>query len=235
MARNESPAALSAPDIAAVAIELLAERGYDATSVGELADALEVSRSTFFRRFKTKEDIVFADHTYLLERLANSLADDTADPFAAVNAACLVVLKYHMARPESTLKRHALLRSNPSLRERELVMSHRYERIFRDHLKSRLQDDGDQSWVASAYAAAAVAVHNDALRGWFEDESIEVAAILQRQLGELAQAFRSRVSPAGQQAARVVVAVYDPSAPAEAILDSIRGALSPTDVRIFRT
>ena len=47
----------SSADVTAIAIHLLAERGYDATSVDELAEALEVSRSTFFRRFGTKEDI----------------------------------------------------------------------------------------------------------------------------------------------------------------------------------
>jgi len=225
MARTHSPAAQSSPDIAAVAIELLASRGYDATTVGELADALQLSRSTFFRRFKTKEDIVFADHAYLLERLADSLAHDTTDPFAAVNAACLLVLEHHIERREATLRRQTLLRNNPSLRDRELVTSHRYERVFRNHLESRLTGSADQDWIASAYAAAAVAMHNNSLRGWLKDESADSAAKLQSQLGELAQAFHSRTSPS-HSSARVVVAVYDASGAVEPILDRIRGAIS---------
>jgi len=223
MVSSQASAAESLQDIAAVAIDLLAQRGYDATSVGELADALDVSRSTFFRRFKTKEDIVFADHTYLLERLTESLAEDTADPFAAVNSACLTVLEHHVTRPEATLKRHALLRSNPSLRARELVMSHRYERVFRDHLKARLAAGPNRSWVASAYAAASVAVHNGALRIWLNDTSSDAARSLQSQLGDLAQVFRA---PAGHPDARVVVAVYDSAAPVETVMKTIRDAIS---------
>jgi len=222
MVRKQTSAVERTPDIATVAIELLAQRGYDATSVGELADALDVSRSTFFRRFKTKEDIVFADHTYLLQRLTDSLAEDTANPFAAVNSACLLVLKHHVARPEATLKRHALLRSNPSLRERELVMSHRYERVFRNHLNSRLINRADQSWVASAYAAASVAMHNDALRGWLHDATADVVTSLRTQLGELEQAFRSPNEPSET---RILVAVYGTAAPAGTILETIRGAI----------
>lgn len=223
MVSHQAHAAEGLQEIAAVAIDLLAQRGYDATSVGELADALDVSRSTFFRRFKTKEEIVFADHAYLLERLTDFLAEDTADPFAAVNSACLMVLKHHIARPEATLKRHALLRGNPSLRERELVMSHRYERIFRNHLASRIAPAPSRSWIPSAYAAASVAVHNDALRKWLSDTSADVAGSLPRQLGDLAQAFRS---PAEYPQAQVMVAVYDSTTSAEAVLQAVRGAIS---------
>ncbi|MEF2978381.1 helix-turn-helix domain-containing protein [Subtercola sp. YIM 133946] len=263
-------------DSAVVAIDLLADRGYDATSVDDLADALEVSRSTFFRRFRTKEDIVFIDHAYLLSRLAEVLAGAPAagripattsaaararaataearaaaasaapharattaeaharattaapaDPFAAVNRGCMMVFDHHVSRPGPTLRRRDLLRRTFSLRERELVMSHRYERVFTTFLQANLPP-GHPAWIVSAYAAAAVALNNEALRAWFDEQSDAVSRRLQADLGALADTFRALVTeaPAVAPSPRVVVALFDPAAPADDVLAGIREALT---------
>src|SRR5215203_7523738 len=43
------------------ALKLFGERGYEATTVAQIAEAAEVSESTFFRYFPTKEDVVLWD------------------------------------------------------------------------------------------------------------------------------------------------------------------------------
>ena len=54
-------------EFAHAALPLFREKGFDATSVEELAQAAEYSYSTFFRHFSCKEDVLFYD---LPERLA---------------------------------------------------------------------------------------------------------------------------------------------------------------------
>ena len=43
------------------ALRLIAEQGYEATTVEQIAEAAEISPSTFFRYFPTKEDVVVED------------------------------------------------------------------------------------------------------------------------------------------------------------------------------
>jgi AcrR family transcriptional regulator len=64
--------------IAAAALELFAERGYHATTVADIAAAAEVSERTVFTYFHAKEDILFADHAELQERLVEALANRPA-------------------------------------------------------------------------------------------------------------------------------------------------------------
>jgi AcrR family transcriptional regulator len=59
------------------ALRLFQEKGYDQTTVDQIAEAAEISPSTFFRYFKTKEDVVVQDEydPMMLEALANMPMD----------------------------------------------------------------------------------------------------------------------------------------------------------------
>ena len=48
------------------ALRLFREQGYDATTIDQIAEAAEVSPSTFFRYFPTKEDVVLQDELDVL-------------------------------------------------------------------------------------------------------------------------------------------------------------------------
>jgi AcrR family transcriptional regulator len=56
-------------DVARVAMRLFSERGYEATTVQDIAEAADISYRTFFRYFATKEDVVFPDVERHLEIL----------------------------------------------------------------------------------------------------------------------------------------------------------------------
>jgi len=65
--------------IVTVALELFAERGYQQTTVAEIAEAAEVSKGTVFAYFPSKEDIVFADTAPVCEDLLRQLRDRAPD------------------------------------------------------------------------------------------------------------------------------------------------------------
>lgn len=224
-------------DATAKAIELLAVRGYDATSVMDLAEVTGVSRSTFFRRFGTKEDIVFADHDYLLQRVETELREHTGDPLGAVCDGGQMVLAHHLKRPDVSRYRYDLLHQNPALRDRELVASSRYERAFTSYLRGAFENSGVPDWVLVAFSASAVSLHNLALRSWLRGKTDDPNSDLARELSLLTQTFRPLLVPHSEQEirepargksgpARVVVAVLGPDSTVAQVLSEIGQSLA---------
>jgi AcrR family transcriptional regulator len=210
-------------DPMAAAIEVFTRRGYDATTVDDLADAVELSRSTFFRRFGSKEDVVFADHELLLGRVEAYLETSTLPPLEAVCTAGRLVFEHHVTRRDVSVARFALLHDVPALRDRELITSHRYERAFTRYLRAALPATVDREYVSVAFSAAAVALHNAILRTWLFDPDTDRAPQLRSQLRALTRAFATQRE--GAEKSRVVVTIFEPGADRDDVLESIRASL----------
>jgi hypothetical protein len=129
-----------------------------------------------------------------------------------------------------------LLHEVPVLRVRELVMTHRYERAFRHYLLATLPENDRRDYMAVAFSAAVVAVHNSTLRRWLLEDADSTrngvdqnrSAQLTRELRALADIFRSPLSssPASDvDRPAIVVTILDPGAGTEQILDAVRQAL----------
>ncbi|MGZ6827745.1 MAG: mycofactocin system transcriptional regulator [Mycobacteriales bacterium] len=74
MARGR-PAVTSRGELEQLALQLFAERGFDATTVDDLAAAAGIGRRTFFRYFASKNDVVWGDFDAALEQLRARLSD----------------------------------------------------------------------------------------------------------------------------------------------------------------
>uniref|UniRef100_UPI002B279084 helix-turn-helix domain-containing protein n=1 Tax=Nocardioides sp. TaxID=35761 RepID=UPI002B279084 len=59
------------------AFALFDEQGYDATTVEQIVERAGVSRSSFFRAFGSKEDVIFPRHEDVQARIAARLATGT--------------------------------------------------------------------------------------------------------------------------------------------------------------
>ena len=77
--------------IEAAAFSLFAEQGYDATTVGEIAERAEVSETTFFRYFPSKADLILSDHDAQLPALLQAIRErpSTENDLVAVRRALL--------------------------------------------------------------------------------------------------------------------------------------------------
>lgn len=199
----ETAAARSA--VVAVALELFAQRGFEQTSVVDIATAAGVSRSTFFRQFGGKEDVVFADHEVLLEELRDYLAADHANPWQAVCEASIRVYTHFARDPELARHRYRVVREVPALREREIVTVFRYERLFDEYLRGAVA--GLDPVDAVGFAALVTAVHNHVLRRLLRGSRRVPVSVLRRELENTMRRFG--VQPAGDSDDdEVVVAVF---------------------------
>src|SRR4029079_13738632 len=61
------------------AMRLFTDKGFDGTTVEEIADAADVSARTFFRYFATKDEVLFGDHEPRLEAMRALLEQRPAD------------------------------------------------------------------------------------------------------------------------------------------------------------
>jgi AcrR family transcriptional regulator len=103
------------------ALRLFAEKGYDQTTIEEIADAADISPRTFFRYFPTKEDVVLWDEydAMTLEMLEQRPADEApGETMRAVTRQSIEGLYLH--DPERLLARDRLLFGVPAIRARFL-------------------------------------------------------------------------------------------------------------------
>lgn len=203
----------------ATAVRYLTEHGYEKTTTSSLADAIGMSRSTFFRRFGSKEDVVFADHDFALSQLQEQLDASELSASETLARGTLEVSRVLTRDPITARMRSQLLRSTPLLRERELVITHRYERMFQRYL-ARVAAPGTPDWGSIALAAAVVAVHNAALRRWMKFDDAHAFGDLERELTALIARFDPWFG--GERgASRVVVASFDADASPEEVLRAV--------------
>ncbi|RJQ86212.1 TetR/AcrR family transcriptional regulator [Amycolatopsis panacis] len=153
------------------AFELFEERGYDQTTVDDITERAGVGRTTFFRAFRFKDEVIFPDHEVLLSAIGNRL--EGADPptaLVAVIEAARLVLRHYVAEGDLALARYRLTRRVPALRAREIAGTQQYQQLFRDFMHCSLGGGEDTALRAELLAAAVVTAHNHVLRRWLRGQ-----------------------------------------------------------------
>ncbi|GAB08738.1 putative TetR family transcriptional regulator [Gordonia araii NBRC 100433] len=155
--------------VVAESTRLFSEQGYDATTVDEVAAASGTSRRTLFRLFHSKEDLIFVDHETLLAQVEAHLDDSDAEPWLAVCGGAKLVFAHYATHRDLAVRRYAIVSQTPALRDRELVATYRYQRLFEDFLRARVPDIAHERIIA--FSAAVTGVHNYLLRSLLRGEA----------------------------------------------------------------
>jgi AcrR family transcriptional regulator len=210
--------------LTAAAFELFEAQGYEQTTIDDITARAGVGRTTFFRTFRTKDEVIFPDHEHILTATRDHLTRTrTADPVRAARDAVVFVLRQHLQKPDVARSRYRLTSVVPALRDREISSTSDYQRLFYEHFRDVHPSDALQ---AELLAAACVTVHNHILRRWLRDPFTHPEAQLARQL----DAVLARLS-AGGPAVRsqpTEIAVLRTTRPLEDVLPALRDALDGT-------
>ena len=164
--------------LADAAFALFAERGYEQTTVDDITERAGLGRTTFFRHYRSKEDVIFPDHDRLLEQIAERLrTSNHGTALAAVSDAVRLVLLHYIEEGDLARRRYRLTSTVPALRDREIASVARYQRLFREFIAKWMADTLESDMPepaplrAELMAAAVAAAHNHVLRRWLRGES----------------------------------------------------------------
>jgi AcrR family transcriptional regulator len=164
------------------ALELYGERGFDQTTVAEIAQRAGLTERTFFRHFADKREVLFSGEVDDLVLTTLVDAPRSATPMDAVASAVEAAGGLLEERRDLVRRRQAVIAANPRLRERELVKFARLASAMTDVLRRR----GVEESAARLTADAGIAVLKSAFDRWIdEDNRRDFRQLVRESLDEL--------------------------------------------------
>jgi len=179
------------------AFALFDERGYEQTTIEDIVERAGVGRTTFFRNYRSKEDVIFPDHDLLMEQIRQRLAtsnDSTA--LIAVSEAVRLVLLHYLDEGGRARQRYRLTSRVTALRDRENASVARYQRLFREFITGWSGPNEKSALSAELMAASVVAAHNHVLRRWLRGETADPLAEVDLAMTEVTALFTPTPTPA---------------------------------------
>jgi AcrR family transcriptional regulator len=153
------------------ALRLFAEQGYEDTTVEQIADAANISTTTFYRYFPTKEDVVFDDdYDAVYGQIAAAGGDEPL--VATVRRAVAAVAAAVEAERDVALARLKLVASVPALKARQGAEGRKTFDVFVSHFSARSGRPPEDPLLRVA-TAAFVAAQLEAARCWADADGAE--------------------------------------------------------------
>lgn len=206
------------------AFDLFDEQGYEQTTVDDIAARAGVGRTTFFRYYRSKEQVIFPDHERTMAAIRERLATSTADTaLVAVTETVRLVLMHYVEEGDRARRRYALTSRVPALREREIVSVARYQRLFREFIGGWMHPAPGAALRAEVMASAVVSAHNHVLRRWLRGDAADPEAEIDAAMAEVAAMFAEPSAGRGNGGTTVIV-LHDDRDPRQ-VAAAVRRAL----------
>jgi len=138
------------------ALELYVERGYEQTTVADIAERAGLTERTFFRHFSDKREVLFGGGSALEDALTEAVASApaSASPIAAVADALDGLSPFFHGRREIVRRRQSVIAAHPELQERELIKMASWASTLAAALRKRGVKDPAAALTAEAGIAA---------------------------------------------------------------------------------
>jgi AcrR family transcriptional regulator len=211
--------------LAQAAFDLFNESGYEHTTVDDIAERAGLSRATFFRNYRSKEDVIFPDHDRLIEKVRDRLRSSShATALAAVSDAVRLVLLHYLDEGDLARRRYALTSTVPALREREIVSVARYQRLFREFITDWMADHTESAALRAELMAAAVAsAHNHVLRRWLRGDTTDPVREVDDAMRQVISLFTPHIPDSGADSTTIIA--FRTSQPLESLAPAIQDLL----------
>jgi AcrR family transcriptional regulator len=177
--------------IAEVAFNVFAERGFDAVTATEVAEAAGISRASFFRYFESKEDAVFVAQEELGAKIAGRLRERPAgeDAWSALRQSLDPIIAVYRESPTQSLARLRLTRSTTKLRAHQLERFDQWKQLIGAALAERLGVEEVDLRIEALVAAALAALGSASSRWAASDGADDLIELIDEAFAAIAGPF----------------------------------------------
>jgi TetR/AcrR family transcriptional regulator, regulator of mycofactocin system len=156
------PRSVTHAEITSVALELFATRGFEETTVEDVAAALGINRRTLFRYFRSKNDMVWGDFDWVLDRLRSYLAETSPDEplMSALARAVVASNRYEPDQLPELRIRMTLITTVPALQAHSMLRYEAWRAVIAEFVADRLSqqpNDLTPQTIAHACLGASMA------------------------------------------------------------------------------
>ena len=166
------------------ALDLYSDRGFEQTTVAEIAARAGLTERTFFRHFADKREVLFGGSSVLQDLLVEKVSKAPASlaPLDAVAVALGAAETLFPERREASRQRQRIIAANAELRERELIKLASLSAALAEVLRNR----GTEDPAATLAAEAGITVFKLAFERWADISNPQAfAQLVQDTLSEL--------------------------------------------------